>query len=158
MTETEAKNFVSEVLKGLWPRWTPKDYEIKGWLERLSPFDFGRAQKAVNNVFFAQESRGIDPPAGRILQALRTSAVVYTEKKKNNPVLLFEIIKDGRETGEKFFANVPANVPPQQEIENMAERTCKKFNEIYGDKHYFVLAGMEQKKEVAIEQEDNIPF
>lgn len=176
MTSTEADNFISEVLQGYFPRWKPKQIEITGWKERLLSYDYNKAKRAVNNLFFGSESRGIDPPAGRILQALKAYAYTNAEKSKNEPVLLFTIVKESNirqrsykhpvtgETieyttydGQKFSAPTPKEVPCREEIERQAENMRMKFNETYGGNHIVVYAQIEKEQPETVEVDD-IPF
>ena len=138
MTNEEAKRFVSEVLQGLWPRWQPKEEEVRGLTERLRPYDYEKSRTIVNNVFFASESRGIDPPAGKILKALRCSRQCLAEQRR--AVKLYTLVKEelfnkGKRMGIKFFGD---DNKDSNEIEKEAEYMRGKCNALYGCNHIVI--------------------
>jgi len=152
MTNAEANQFVSEVLRGLWSRWEPNDEEIRGWTDRLPRFDYGRAQKAVSDLFFHTPNR-VTPPAAKVLAVLYNKAYISTTKQDSEPVVIFSIIKEkhldevkARFIYEKrYCVSNRRAVPVREEIEHRAERVCRSMNVLYGEKHVILLPNLERK-------------
>ena len=137
MTTTEANQFVSDVLRGLWPRWSPNDEELRGWTDRLTRYDYGRAQKAVNDLFFNLTSNTIAPPAGKVFSVLTRHAKIRTPKRDNEPVLLFSLKKLRFVEDKKipdwmfrheYYVSDQSEVPAKEEILRRAESIQRKMN------------------------------
>ena len=133
MTNEEAKQFVQNVLKGLWPRWEPNEEELRGWVRRLEPCDYEKSRLAVNNMFFESTSRGIDPPAGKIIKLLRKQITA----RQSEPVLLYTLIRErlyeiGRRKGMNYYGD--SGKDPKA-IENEAENMRERCNQMYGENH-----------------------
>ncbi|MFX0194594.1 MAG: hypothetical protein ACFFCW_00605 [Candidatus Hodarchaeota archaeon] len=135
MTDEDATIIIEQVLKAHWPNWIFNHEEIVVWVKELRKYDYNLAKTAVNNFYMQQIKQGKPAPA-HLRMALRKNARAQKEKQNNEPILLFEIIKEGRERGQRFFCNQPK--PAEQEIENYSERVRKLFNAMYRGNHYVV--------------------
>ena len=135
MTESEAMEFIEKILKSHWPNWTFSGEETLVWIRELRKYNYNLAKVAVNNFYMSQTKQGKPAPA-HLLMALTKNARVQQQKQSNEPVLLFEIIKEGRKRGQRFFQNLPK--PSNQEIEACSERGRMAFNALYGGNHYVV--------------------
>jgi hypothetical protein len=134
MTDLEAKNFVEQVLQGLWPRWEPKDEELRGWVSRLAKYDYDRGRQAVNNAFFDSDSHRIAPSPGKVFAALRQHARLESQKKQGEPLLLYEVVKEGKDKGMRFF--LPSGEPRnRQQLQEEAERVRQNCNGMYKTNH-----------------------
>lgn len=51
MNSSETDRFVSNVLGGLWPDWTPTDEEMRVWYGVMSHYDYDTAQTAAQQYF-----------------------------------------------------------------------------------------------------------
>lgn len=144
MTKEDAKRFINEVLTALWPRWTPKDYEIDVWVNKLAYYDYEAAKKATNNAFFGEERRGNLPPAGKIIQALRTISQLG-QNKGQGPVLLYTVIKERHYLDGKrppfFGSRIFGKTRSQPELERNAELMRGKYNQLYGENHIVIRDG-----------------
>jgi hypothetical protein len=134
MTGMEAETFVREILKGLWPRWNPNEEELRGWTNRLKAYDYEKSRSIVNNLFFLEKSRGIDPPAGKILKALRKQS----KAKQCDPILLYTLVRQnifnkGRKSGMRFYAN--DDNMASQVIEQEADKVREQCDAMYNCKH-----------------------
>ena len=148
MTKIESNQFVDVILKGFWPRWDPSKIEVEAWLERLWPYDYQSAKTAVNNLVFGLQSRGVEPPCGRIMNALKAGRQQQTER--NEPRLLYTIVAErvaklyseypASKFGMKF--SMPGNkpAPDKQLIEQDAERNRERANQLYGENHIICYA------------------
>lgn len=143
MTDTQAIELIETVFAAHWPNWTFSEEETAVWIQHLRRYDFARAKQAINNYYMAQTRQG-KPAPGNLLNALRKNAAIYSERTVNEPVKLFEIIAEGRERGQGFFATPP--LPADQVIEDTAERYREKFNVLYAPNH-IVLRCWEQQQE-----------
>lgn len=152
MTTPEANQFITDVLKSLWDRWEPQDAQIRGWVIRLLKFDYGRAEKAVNDLFFSTPAR-LSPPADKIMCALKDNAFVRTPKGENPMVLLYRIIRQSDFDNnvlcpwsyDNYYARNAQSLPPWQEVQERAERSREKINQYYGQKHIIIYP--KRKKE-----------
>lgn len=146
MTKEQAKKFIEEVLGGLWSRWEPKKEEMDGWIDRLLYFDYASARIAVSNSFFEANIRGVEPPAGKILNAIRKSQQRSGRQKKGEPVLLYTIIKESlfnagknyRIYGKGFYVGNPGQIPAPQETERRAERDRQWASQMYAENHIII--------------------
>jgi hypothetical protein len=152
MTTAEANQFVSDVLRALWSRWDPGDEEIRGWTDRLTKFDYGRAQKAVNDLFFTTVSR-VAPPPDKVFAVLYKHAFIKPRKGSNDPVHLYTIIKESKlgnvkfgMGGERFYVGTSAEVPDKEEIVRRAERDREVANRMYGEPHVIIYPKIEGKE------------
>jgi hypothetical protein len=153
MTNDQANQFVSEVLRGLWQRWEPQDEEIRGWVVRLIRFDYGRAQKAVNDLFFSTPNR-VNPPPQKVMAALKNKALIPVSKEESGPVIIFSIIKErylneGRSRflyERRYCVSNRRDVPAREEIERRAGIIQGKHNELYGENHVVILHNLEGKE------------
>jgi hypothetical protein len=137
MNDLQAAEIV-DVLRSHWPTWKFEGEELNVWVEKLRRYDYGRAKAAINNFYMAQTRQG-KPAPGNILATLRQNAVDEQGMDQNiGPVLLYEIIKDSQPKGQKFFANIPRNVPPKEDIEKMSDVMRQNFDDLYGGEHVVV--------------------
>jgi hypothetical protein len=146
MIKEQANQFIKEILGGLWPRWEPKQEEIDGWVERLLYFEYYSAKQAVNNMFFESITvRGLEPPAGKILNAIRKTQQLKTGTKSDR-VLLYTIIKESlfnagknpKIYGKGFYVGTKNQVPAPEEIEHRAEFQRQELNSICGENHIII--------------------
>lgn len=135
MNDLQAAEIIEKVFKAHWPNWNFDVEETAVWVHELRKYDYGRAKSVINNFYMAQTKQGKPAPA-HLRRALRNNARIQQKKQSNEPVLLFEIIKEGRERGQFFSQNPP--LPADQEIEEYAERGRKAFNNMYGGNHIVV--------------------
>jgi hypothetical protein len=138
MSDEDATRIIDQVLKAHWPNWTFNGKETLVWIRELRKYNYEMAKAAINNFYMAQTKQGKPAPA-HLLMALRKYARIRQEKEEGQsrePVLLFEIIKEGRERGQRFFSN--PSKPSDQEIEEYSERGRKAFNSLYGGNHIVV--------------------
>ena len=143
MKKEQAEQFIKEVLCGLWPRWEPKKEEMDGWIERLLFFEYGPAKQAVNNIFFESATiRGIEPPAGKVLNAIRKTQ--QRPSVKGEPILLYTIIKERlfnaganpRIYGKGFYVgNLSISAVA---IERMAESNRQWASQMYNENHIII--------------------
>ena len=146
MTNDQANQFVEEVLRGLWSRWTPNDEEIRGWVVRLIRFDYGRAQKAVNELFFSTPNR-VNPPPQKVMAALRDKALIPVTKEESEPVVIFSIVKErylneGKRRflfEKRFCVSNKRAVPAREEIERRAGIIQAGMNDLYHENHVVLL-------------------
>ncbi len=152
MTEAQADLFITEVLRGLWQRWEPQDTQIREWAVRLLRYDYGRAERAVKDLFFSTAAR-VNPPADKVMAALRDKATVPRTQEESQPVAIFSLIKErfleekGRFLYEKSYCvSSKSEVPCREEIERRAGIEQKKCNELYGENHVVILHNLEGKE------------
>lgn len=70
MNTTETDRFVSNVLGGLWPDWTPTDEEMRVWYGVMSHYDYETARTATQQYFSDSGGNYKRPkPAGIIAKA-----------------------------------------------------------------------------------------
>ena len=143
MTDIQAIELIETVFAAHWPNWSFTPDETEVWVKNLRRYDFVRAKTAINNYYMSQTRQG-KPAPGNLLNALRKNAATHLDRKANEPIKLFEIITEGKERGQGFFATPP--LPAEQEIEDSAERYRKNFNVLYNVNH-IVLRCWEQRQE-----------
>jgi len=139
MTSNEAEQFIEQVLKGLWPRWQPHDEEIRGWKARLQHYDYEKSRASLNNLFFSSSTRGIEPPPGKIINALRKARQKQIDKERGC-VLFYTLVREhlfnaGKRRGMKFYGKEGCDPAA---IENEAENMREKCNALYGCNHIII--------------------
>ncbi|MBP7053098.1 MAG: hypothetical protein KBE65_18995 [Phycisphaerae bacterium] len=72
MTQVERQRFIEEEVKGLYPQWEPTDAELRAWMSRLAPLDYGRARAAIQACFSEQATNFRRPVLGRFLEHARS--------------------------------------------------------------------------------------
>lgn len=157
MTTPEANQFITDVLRGLWQRWEPQDCQIREWSIRLLKFDYGRAEKAVKDLFFSTSVRK-DPPAAKVMMALKENATIKVTTENAEPTLHFSIIKqrfkdEGKPTqfyATKFYAtHEDMKTPPAwEEIQRRAVVHRESLNNFYREPH--VILFPKRKKESSL--------
>jgi hypothetical protein len=145
MTREDAVRLIENVFKAHWTNWRFDDEETAVWIKELCKYEYERAKTAINNFYMAQTKQGKPPPA-QIRLVLRKYAQIEKQKQSNEPVKLFEIVREGKLRGYSFFKNLP--LPADQEIEDYAEKVRKDCDATYGGKHYVVRYWMK----------DEVPF
>lgn len=163
MTSNQAKNFIEQVLQGLWPRWIPKDFETQSLLRRLAYYDFERAKMVVENLFYSDtKERRIEPPIGQIFKRLNDSA-----KLKEGRIALFYEIFDQNcsRRNFKFFGNLSpfGGFPPHERIAEEAEQKRRWYSGRYKSNFIIQYHDALPTEKVAATAEkpveqDDIPF
>ncbi len=155
MTSQEAENFINTELKGLWPDWNPTDAEARLWARELMKVDYNLTRTSINNWYITQERTRKRPFLGQLRRLFRRVISEQERKKENEPVLLYEIIKESNivkqmykdpktgedvgytsHPGQAFSLGHRDKLPADPyNIEVGAERMRQRFNEFYGGNH-----------------------
>lgn len=149
MTETEAQNFVNDVLKGLWTDWEITDAQYSLWARRLLRFHYGKAKNTLENWFCEAKRTYKSPPINNILKYLISEKAWdkgTLQREPALPVLAFELFdQENPRRRMKFYESSLAALKRREphEIEKEAEQTRLGCNELY--KCNFVLL-MEWKR------------
>ena len=137
MTNIEAKNFIENKLKQLFPQWAPTDLEYSEWLKRLFRYDYNKAVKAITDFVFERSINYKTPPTGKIFAMLKATAIDKTATRQREPLLVYEIIKKGRKYGFKF--SLPSGNEPNESqkkaLEIEAENIRLNMDRMYGFEH-----------------------
>ena len=93
MTETEAKSFISDVLKGYWPDWEPTDVIYSLWVWKLRRFDYGKAKQALGEWFSEVDYTKKTPPINKILKffILQEAHDENRRGARRKPAKVFEV-------------------------------------------------------------------
>lgn len=91
MNETEAQNFIEQVLKGLWPDWEPTDAQYGLWVRRLLRFQFYKAKDALEKWFCETQRTYKIPPINNILKYLSAKKAWDSSKAQPEAVKVFEL-------------------------------------------------------------------
>ncbi len=135
MTELQASELIETVFQAHWPNWSFPVEETKVWVSCLRRYDFIQAKTAINNFYMAQTRQGKPPPAV-LIAVLNKSARAQEQKAKNkDPVLIFEILKEGKPRGQKFFGK---HMPQNEICEKESERVRENFDNLYSGNHIVV--------------------
>lgn len=156
MTPEEAKNFIEQELKGLWPDWNPTDAEFRLWQRELEKVDYNLTKNSINNWYIRQERTRKRPFLGQLRKLFKkTAATIEEQRESSEPVLLYEIVKESNivkrffkdhrtsedieytsHPGQAFSLGCRDDLPTDPHIiEDEAERMRQKFNEFYGGNH-----------------------
>lgn len=163
MIETEAREFVTDVLCGEWSTWKPTNWQIRNWTLVLKDFEYEASVQAVRNYSMTEERKFKEPNIAKIKRLLQAEKNKEMGLKNNEPVHLYTIVKESNlgkkkevvmldrdtisvnyEGGEKFFVGTPGQVPDEYEIERRAEQNRKAMTVITGENHvikYQEIAG-----------------
>lgn len=151
MIESDARQFVIDVLCGEWSSWKPTDWQIKSWILVLKDFEYKASVQAVRNYSMTEERKFKEPNIAKIKRLLQAEKNKAMGLKNNEPVHLYTIVKERLLEndkfgllGEKFFVGNLADVPDEDEIARRAENTRKICNGITGENHiikYQEIAG-----------------
>lgn len=100
----------------------------------------------MNNLFFEDTRRGIEPPTGRIFGALKKTALIQVQST-NDPPLLYTIIPEHMFNkggacclGHKYAVGSNVPVPGKEEIERRAERDARKEKGLYCENNIIIYA------------------
>jgi len=74
MTYEERLRFIDREIKGLWPQWDTTDAELRVWMSRLEPFDYGPARAAAQACFAEQTVNYHRPILGKFLEKLQAQS------------------------------------------------------------------------------------
>jgi len=135
MTNAEAQQFIDIVLKSFYPDWNPTDIDFSEWVKRLYYYDYSRAKQAVSDFVFETKIKYKTPPAGNIIGFFKKKGAeirVQQERRSNDPVVIFEIVPEGRSRGQVFTTKT---WPDEHIIEQMAERAVRRMNLMYQCNH-----------------------
>ena len=135
MTDLQAAEIIEQVFKAHWPNWIFSIEETKVWVRQLRYYDFMLAKTAINNFYMAQTRQG-KPAPGALIAALRNKARAQDQSAMNNgPVLICEILREGKPRGERFFGKY---LPPNEVCEKMSDKLREKFDNLYGGNHIVI--------------------
>jgi len=82
MTQAERLQFIEEELKGLWPQWTCTEAEMRVWMGVLADYDYGPAQKTLQQCFCEQMGNYTRPRPAPLLARLRSLRVATLEARR----------------------------------------------------------------------------
>lgn len=129
MEATMAQQFVDDVLRQMWPKWEPTDWEVGFWLRVLARYDYAGSLKGLEGWFSETTKPGTKPVVGVF------NRVAVADKDlapPPEPVLLFGLAQLGKlDEEQKFYISSPP-IPVKPEIERLAEKARDRAEEIYG--------------------------
>lgn len=73
MLETEALEFVEEVILPVWPRWKPSHYEKLIWAKKFKPFSYSDAQAGFERYYTSQDYTIQRPKPEAVLRHLTST-------------------------------------------------------------------------------------
>jgi len=126
MTESQADEFISKVIRSLWPNWSIPDGQYDLWVRLLCRYDYERSKQKLESWYQGTERPGREPVMGIIKKFL----VPEGGREKRDPTLLFALrpADGGWET--KFF--ISGDMPDVESIEREAERCRRQAENSYG--------------------------
>lgn len=145
MDSTQANRFIEEVIQGFYPRWNPQDFELRAWMRELRKYDYQKARKVITNLFFRLNSRTIDPPAGKLIDALKNDAAIPIQHPPT--VMTSHYVKciEGPQSNPKLkgakrgvFAADRNNQNDPDYMLRIAEVMRDKYEQLYGGKWIIV--------------------
>lgn len=156
MTEGQAFEILNDVIAGLWPDWKRTAAQDASWLRELRAFDFTKSVKVLKEMHFTKAGTYKSPPARKLLDELRGKARESTlEAHEKKPLLLYEIIKEGRTRGMRFY--VPSGKPINQEaVVGEAERRRDGLIAMTNVQHVIYYADWEAELERRANPEEEI--
>jgi hypothetical protein len=134
MTEIETQNFISQVLQGFWPEWTPTNAEYKVWIRKLQGYHYSKSEKALGEWLSEQEVQGKSPKMGKIFKAL-SARRTFEIKPKPESIKVFELFdQDNPRKRQPFFVGSEKELRNRtdQSYESEAEHKRNIFNTLYG--------------------------
>lgn len=134
--KVEEAQEITELLEGHWPTWKFSKKEVDFWMNTLRPFSYKISKAAINNFYLSYEKQG-RPPAAKIMNLLKATQQKDKQRESNEPVLLFEIVKEGRERGYRFFSD-GGEMNDLEYLEGRSEYLRRQFNGLYGGNHYVI--------------------
>ena len=145
MNAIDAQDFIQNVVKELWPDWTPTDYLTKLWNESLANCDFEDSKRALR-VWYAESVRpGKDPVLG-IFNKIKVKTD-GTVRVCSNPLRLFGLSRiDRLDRVRGFYVSSEKKRPENLEIEQMAEQARRKSELLYGGQ-WVVIRDWEGKEQ-----------
>lgn len=105
MTDNEATQFIENVLKGLWPSWSPTDMQYGLWISKLRNYDYFKAERELKNWICETDYVAKAPAIGKILKYFNAKKVgTFVEQRE-------EFVKEpgklyGKEARDKAFADI----------------------------------------------------
>ena len=135
MTELQAAEMIETVFQAHWPNWSFPVEEMKTWVNVLRRYDFIQARTAINNFYITQTRQGKPPPAVLIAVLNKNARAQGQKAKSNDPVLIFEILKEGKPRGQRFFGK---NMPQNEVCEKASEALRESFDNLYGGNHIVI--------------------
>lgn len=150
MNSSETDRFVSNVLGGLWPDWTPTDEEMRVWYGVMSHYDYDTAQTAAQQYFAdtggnfkRPKPSGITTKAKVIIQnrnvgksstkdpVLTNVYIECIEPPERNPKL------EGKRKA--VYAATDALQSDKDHVLKCAENMRKQFERLYGGKWITII-------------------
>lgn len=127
MNALEANDFIDNVLKEMWPKWEPTDWQLKAWKIMLLRCDFEGSKRAIEYWYGDTDRPGREPILGTFKKIKVADINCAVEHRQ--PLLLFRIAPlDSKAAGQAFYS-MEALAP--YEIEDRAEKMRKKFDKMY---------------------------
>jgi hypothetical protein len=145
MDNMQASCFIEEVIQGFYPRWKPQDFELRAWMRELRKYDYQKARKVITNLFFRLNTRTIDPPAGKLIDALRSDAAIPIQHPPTVMTSHFVKCIEGPQSNPKLkgakrgvFAAEKGNQSDPDYMLRIAEIMRDKYEQLYGGKWIIV--------------------
>lgn len=135
MTDEEANQIIT-VIESHWQPWKIEGETLRQWIYSLRRFEFWPSKCAINNLYFEWKKAG-HPPPGLIFAVLRKTQKKDEEQTKNEPVLLFEIVRMVNDRGMKFYRN-RSTIPEREAVEKESAAMRERFDGLYGGEHYVI--------------------
>lgn len=105
MTEIDARQFITNVMQGLWPSWKPSDILLELWVSKLRNYDYFKAEREIKNWMCETDYVAKAPAIGKILKYFNAKKVgTFVEQRE-------EFVKEpgklyGKEARDKAFADI----------------------------------------------------
>lgn len=142
MTETEAQNFVNDVLKGLWADWEPTDAQYSLWVRKLLRFQYNKAKVALENWFLETKYTGKQPDINKILKYLSTKRAYDRGILQPEPVKVFELFDQQNPRWRMSFWESSLEALKRREpheIEREAEQKRLGCNMMYSGNYVLIM-------------------
>jgi len=105
MTEIDARQFIKNVMQGLWLSWKPSDILLELWVSKLRNYDYFKAEREIKNWICETDYVAKAPAIGKILKYFNAKKVgTFVEQREEfveEPGKLY-----GKEARDKAFADI----------------------------------------------------
>lgn len=147
MNAVLVQDFINNVLKEMWPKWAPTDWQIKFWKKTLERCNFEASKRSLESWYAEADRPGREPILG-VFNKIKCLEAGW-KRTESEPKLLFALAPLVNLTKKRNFLH-PIR-PADYVIEEMAERHRAKAEELYGG-DWVVIRLWESKP---VDYEDN---
>ena len=90
MTDTEAKGFIDNFLKEMFPMWKPTDWQLKQWFQGLLRCDYEGSKRGMQNWYTEASRPGREPILGIFNQVKKCEPI---DREQYEPVKVFTLAR-----------------------------------------------------------------